>query len=363
MSHQRDPYEVLGVPRDASLDDIKRRYRVLAREHHPDVNPEDPSAENRFKEMSSAYGVLSDPEKRARYDASRNGPSGIPFQGDPFPGFSTIDFGTGFRVSVGRGGIPFGMPMDNPFVGRRTGNPPLGVRVSMTLPEMLTGKHLLLEFGRMMKCMACSGNGVLNRPCPDCGGTGKEPSDESPIPMTCHRCRGLGRTSDGGICTKCSGNGVQEEQASVDVMLPPGMNTAPFVIPGKGHMLREDSDPGDIVIRASIRLPDGASVVGNKLIVEAEVDPAKFVVGGTVGITTPFGEPAEFMVRPDTDFREMVSIFGLGLPISQGNPTERDVLLVKMIPTWPTDLGDDRKDLLRRYLALEDVGGTPQHPE
>ena len=363
MNHQKDPYEVLGVPRDASLEDIKRRYRVLARKHHPDVNPEDPTSEDRFKEVSSAYGVLSDPDKRAAYDASRRGFSGTPFQGDPFPGFSTIDFGTGFRVSVGGRGIPFGMPMDNPFVGRRTENPPLDVRVSMTLPELLTGKHFLLEFGRMVKCVACSGNGVLNETCPDCGGTGKEPSDESPIPTSCHRCRGLGRTSDGGICTRCSGNGIQEEQASVDVVLPPGMNAAPFVISGQGHRLRGDANPGDIVIRASIRLPDGSSVTGNKLIVEAEVDPAKFVVGGKVEITTPFGEPAEFVVRPDSDFREMAVIFGMGLPTSRGNPIERDTLLVKMIPTWPTDLGDDRRDLLRRYLELGDVGGIPEHPE
>jgi DnaJ-class molecular chaperone len=96
---------------------------------------------------------------------------------------------------------------------------------------------------------------------------------------------------------------------------------------------------------------------------EAKVDPAIFVVGGTVGITTPFGEPAEFVVRQDSNSREMAVLDGFGIPVSQGVSVQRAPLLVKMVPTWPTSMGEDRRDLLRRYLEISDAGGIHEDSE
>lgn len=353
-----DPYEVLGVPRNASIEDIQRRYRQLAREHHPDVNPGDPGAEERFKDIGAAYAVLSNPERRAAHDAR-----GV----NPFPGFSTVDFGTGFRVSVGRGGGPFDSPFGTPFGvnfgGRRSSNSNVAVRVPMTLQDLLTGKQIRLGFDRITSCDACSGRGVLNETCPDCGGTGEEPSDDSEIPTTCRRCRGVGRTSDGGFCQPCSGTGVKADPVELTVSLPPGMNVAPHVIRGEGNREMSDAPPGDVVIAASIRLPDGTKVTGVNLITEVSIDPAMFVVGGHVEMDGPFGEPVEFDVKEDARFTELVSIAGAGLPSSQGRPIERGPLLVRLIPEWPDPMDERRKEMLRRYLDGSDVGGIPTDAE
>jgi molecular chaperone DnaJ len=353
-----DPYQVLGVPNDASLDEIKRRYRELARKHHPDVNPGDAESESRFKDIGNAYSVLSDADKRAAYDARGT---------MPFPGFSTVDFGTGFRVSVGRGGgpfdSPFGMPFGVHFGGRQPSNSNVLVRVPMTLQELLTGKQIKLRFDRIISCDTCSGRGILNETCPDCNGTGEEPSDESEIPMTCRRCRGVGRTSDGGFCQSCSGTGVRADPVELTVSLPPGMNVAPHVIRGEGNRETGDASPGDVVIAASIRLPDGTKVTDINLITETSIDPAMFVVGGHVEMEGPFGEPVEFDVKEDARFTELVSIAGAGLPSSQGHPIRRSPLLVRLIPEWPDPMDERRREILRRYLDGSDAGGIPTDVE
>ncbi|MBI3721354.1 MAG: J domain-containing protein, partial [Fimbriimonas ginsengisoli] len=250
---KRDPYEVLGVPKDASADEVKSAYRRLARRYHPDVNPNDPSAEEKFKEIGEAYSVLSDPAKRSRLDQfgiADDAEGGPFFEAGGIADLFDMFFGGGApRERAGRGGA-------------RNGDD-VRTDIELTLKEVIYGTHRDLTLQRMAQCEACGGTGsekgAAPETCPTCRGQGMVSQVRSTIlgnvrtSTTCPTCRGAGVTVRE-PCVKCHGRGLVPETARVSLTVPPGVeNGATMHLPGQGNDGVAGGRPGDLFVVLEVK--------------------------------------------------------------------------------------------------------------
>ncbi len=258
MTAKRDYYDVLGISREASDSEIKKAYHKLARKFHPDVNPGDKEAESRFKEISEAYTVLSDKEKRAQYEQfGHNGPGGAGFDFSDF-GFQTGGFGDG------AGGFHVYEDLFGDLLGtsRRRGprkGPDLSYSLSVSFEDAYKGVSTSLMYGHNASCDTCGGlgsePGTAEVTCPRCGGTGKEKVAQGPIQFAhaCGQCHGSGKVI-GKPCSRCRGAGSVQKQEKITVKIPPGVDTGSKVrVAGKGDAGQNGGRAGDLFITVHVK--------------------------------------------------------------------------------------------------------------
>ena len=354
----RDPYEILGVPRSASADEIKSTYRRLARRYHPDVNPGDPESEEKFKEIGQAYAVLGDPDKRARYDQTgqtEDQPS------DPFGGAG--GFGDIFEMFFGQG-----MGQQARRGSARDGDD-LQVQVDLHLIDVLTGVKRDVEVERLDECDACGGRGTEGgqKPdqCPTCRGQGVVMAvrqtfiGQMRTTTECSACRGRGfQIKD--PCKACQGNGVVRRREKVNVTIPPGCESGQALhIAGQGNDGTWGGRPGDLYVVLNV-VPDPrferrhADLFGRLPITfaqaalgdEIEVDG----IDGAYTLQVPAG------TQPGTVLR----IRNAGLPPLHGGK-RGDIALQAQVEV-PKRLTEAEAKLLREFAELRGEK-PPQEPD
>jgi molecular chaperone DnaJ len=348
---KRDAYEVLGVPRDADEGAIKKAFRALARELHPDVNRHDPEAEEKFKEAAEAYEILSDSERRALYD--RYGHEGLSSSGfsSNFQGFGS--FGDIFDAFFG-GGDPFGR---SPGGAAQGGD--VAVAVEITLEQAAAGATVEVEYEVVDRCEHCHGNGA-------------EPG--TPI-ETCRRCEGMGqlrmvsRTAFGQLvrtqacdvcggdgkvptqpCAECAGRGRKATTRELDVDIPAGIADEQRIrVTGRGHAGDRGGPSGDLYVLVGVAEDDRFVRDGNDLISVVDLPAPSAALGTTVSVATLSGDE-QVEVPAGTQPGTVITLRGRGMPsLRRGRPGDQQVVINVMIPRNLT--GEQRR-------MLEDFGGT-----
>lgn len=357
---KRDYYEVLGVQKGSGQDEIKKAYRKLALQYHPDRNPGDDSAEERFKEAAEAYDVLGDPEKRARYDQHGHAAFG---QGGGFggTGFNNIEdimsaFGDIFG-SGGGGGI-FGDLFGGGRRGRGGPNQGRDLRIvlDLTLEEIDSGVERTVVIKRQASCGSCSGSGaepgskVVS--CPTCGGRGQVAKSQGFFTMAsvCPACSGRGQRPEK-PCSSCRGGGKTPEKQEVKLQIPAGIEEgARLRVSGSGDAGDAGAPPGDLycVIREAEHKVFQRS--GPDLLTEVPVSFVQLALGETVEVPTLRGR-AEMKIPAGTQSGKVFRLRGEGLPVFQGRG--RGDQLVRIYIEVPEKLNDRQRELLREFGELE----------
>ncbi|MCE5198133.1 molecular chaperone DnaJ [bacterium] len=356
MADKKDYYETLGVSRDASPNDIKRAFRRLAREHHPDVNNGDKESEARFKEINEAYPVLSDPEKKEVYD--RYGHSGFeqPQYGSGFGGFQDFGgIGDIFDMFFG-GGQGVGAAGQRSAAER--GND-LRYDLEMTLEEAAHGVQHTIKVTRMELCDVCEGSGAEPgthpETCTMCHGTGQVRQQQQSFfgtqvrITTCPRCHGEGRTVST-PCKKCGGQGRVRRTIEKSVDIPAGVDTGMRVrLAGEGDAGLRGGPAGDLYIITHVRKHNYFERNGNDLWCELPIGFSLAALGGTIDVRTIDGTE-ELEVSPGTQSGEVYSFRGKGMPDAMGG--RAGDLNVRIKVQTPTNLDDEQKELLKQFAEM-----------
>lgn len=319
MAQKRDYYEVLGVARDASESELKKAYRKLAAQLHPDKNPGDPNAEERFKEASEAFEVLKDPQKRQIYD--RYGHAGLS-SGGYSPGFRTVEeifgsFGDIFGDIFGHG-FGAGRRRDGPMRGAD-----LRVGARLTLAEAAFGTQKEIRLQYPSPCEACRGTGAEGgalEACVTCGGQGQVGVQRGAFFMstTCPTCRGQGRRAKS-PCASCRGTGEVEVERTVKVNVPPGIDDGQSLrLAGQGQPGRMGGPPGNLFVTVQVEPDERFVREGNDLVHEVRVPFTTCCLGGEVEVPTLDGSTAKLAVAPGTQAGTILTLPGLGVPRLDG---------------------------------------------
>ncbi|MFZ5590696.1 MAG: molecular chaperone DnaJ [Bacillota bacterium] len=360
---KRDYYEVLGVSRQASAEEIKKAYRKLARQYHPDANPNDKDAEAKFKEIAEAYEVLSDPEKRARYD--RFGHAGFDGQGFGGQGFGGFE---GFGADFGGLGDIFDM-----FFGggtRRRRGPEKGadlrVDLELTLEEAAFGVERDIKVPREEECTTCGGSGAAPgtkaQVCPACNGSGQiQYAQSTPFgrivqTRTCDRCRGAGRVLEK-PCPTCHGAGRVRRTRSIHVKVPPGVDSGTRLrVAGEGEPGLRGGPRGDLYVFIHVRPHKVFVRDGNDVICEVKISFAQAALGDEIEVPTLEGT-AKMKVPEGTQSGTVFRLKGKGIPDVHGYGRGDQHVRVQVVT--PTKLSEKQKELLREFARLsgENVPG------
>lgn len=365
---KRDYYEVLGIPRDATEADIKKAYRRLARQYHPDANPNDKDAAEKFKEINEAYEVLKDPQKRAQYD--QFGHAGVGGQG----GFDSGGFG-GFGGFGDFGGFGFDDIFDAFFGGgrqRRTGpeqGADLRYDMEITLEEAAAGVEKDIRVDRLESCSACKGSGAKpgTSPvtCPECRGTGQvQYTQHTPFGRfmsvrTCHVCHGEGRIIKE-VCEKCGGRGKVKKSRKIHVKIPPGVDTGSRLrVAGEGEAGDRGAPPGDLYIFVHVAPHEIFTRHGDDILCEIPISFVQAALGDEIEVPTLKGKVKLKVpegTQPDTSFR----LKGYGIPHLRGAGSGDQHVKVKVI--IPKKLNEQQKQLLEKFAAIsgEDIKKQPK---
>ncbi len=358
----RDYYEVLGVKKSASQDEIKKAYRKLARQYHPDANPNDPKAEEKFKEVSSAYEVLSDAEKRKQYDAGPSffgqGPqTGGGFRGyqggQPAGGDWADLFGNLFGGAFG-GGQGYGQT--GGFGGRRQRQAERGedlsVSVKLSFDDALKGVTTKISVPQTAQCSTCGGSGAApgTSPiaCPQCKGRGVVSQSQGFFALTqpCGRCGGVGTIVEN-PCTTCNGSGLTQTLRKFTVPLPPGVREGTKIrLKGKGEPGRRGGPPGDLYVIAEVGDSSLFERRGAELLVEVPVTMVEAALGATVRVPTPEGSVA-LKVPAGTQDGKLLKLKGKGAP--RLGASGKGDLIARIRVLTPQNLNKHEKDLLKKF--------------
>jgi molecular chaperone DnaJ len=356
---KRDYYEVLGVSKSASDGEVKKAFRKLARELHPDVNAHDPEAEEKFKEAAEAYEVLSDRPRRETYD--RCGHEGLRSGGfEPGTGFG--GFQDIFDAIFG-GGDPFG------GFGRASGGgADIGAVVEIGLADVLEDQEREISFEAVSVCERCRGNGAEPgtpiETCPKCGGTGQLQEVSRSIfgqvvrAMPCDRCGGDGRIPET-PCERCGGAGRVSEMRTWEVDIPAGIEDGQRVrIAGAGHAGAAAGRQGDLYVEVRIDADERFTRQGTELITRGEVPVTTAIVGGEVFVPTLDGEVA-IEVPAGTQHGDVGMLSGRGLPPLHGGRRGDQHVVFELVV--PTDLDTDQLEAAERLAeALERQPSRPR---
>lgn len=362
---KRDYYEVLGIGKDASADDIKRAYRRLAMKFHPDKNPGDKAAEDKFKECAEAYEVLSDSEKRQRYD--QFGHDGLRGAGmHDFSHMNVDDIFGMFGLEDLFGGIFGGGGRGGRRSSRRAGPArgyDLETTVSLTLSEVSKGAEKSIEFTRQDLCGECSGSGSAKgaRPgkCPMCGGSGQVTKGGGFFQMvsTCPQCRGAGQVITN-PCKKCRGTGRVPKKRLVSVKIPAGVHEGQAVrMAGEGEPGKGGGPRGDLYCYVKIKTHEFLQRDGNNLIVVVPVSFTQATLGATIDVPSLNGTK-QLKVPPGTQYGNVFRIRGQGL-IDMRTKRRGDQLVQVTIET-PVKLNSQQEELLREFAKTENKTVLPQ---
>lgn len=353
---KRDYYEVLGVAREADGQAIKSAYRKLAHQFHPDKKPGDKEAEERFKEASEAYAVLSDPDKRARYDryGHVNGGQGGP--GDfPFGGGASINdiFGDLFGEMFGQ--------QRRPRTRHRGAD--LRYHLEIAFEEAAFGTTARITIPRPRTCATCKGSGAKAgtgpRTCPTCGGAGEIRLTQGffSIARTCHHCNGAGRVVVD-KCPDCAGQGAVREQATVEVKVPPGVDTGTRLkLSGEGEPAPGGGSPGDLYVVVQVREHPIFTREDTEILCELPISFVQAALGGQVDVPTLDG-PTKLKIPGGTQSGKVFRLKGKGVPSLSG--TGRGDQHVRVAVETPTHLTREQRELLERFA---EISGEDTHPQ
>jgi len=345
----RDYYEVLGVDRSASETEIKKAFRGLARELHPDVNDHDPEAEEKFKAAAEAYEVLSDPERRRTYDTF--GHDGLRSGGwaPRSAGFGSIDDIFQAFFGGGGGGDPFGFGGGGPAAGGD-----IGASVEIGLSEVLSGATREVSFDVVAACERCRGNGAEPgtpiRSCERCEGTGqlrrvtRTAFGQMVRATVCDTCGGDGRIPEE-PCEECSGQGRKATVRTWDVEIPAGIQSGQRVrITGAGHAGESGAPPGDLYVEVVVAEDERFHREGEDLVALAEISATEAMLGTTLSVPT-LEDERDVEVPPGTQPGAQIVLRGLGLPRLGGRSRGDQVVVFKVVV--PANLSDEQREMAR----------------
>ena len=360
MAEKRDYYEVLGVQKNANADEIKKAYRKAAIKYHPDKNPGDKEAEEKFKEAAEAYDVLSNPDKRARYDqfghAGMAGAAGGAGGFGGFGGFSMEDifsqFGDIFGGHFGGGGFGGGFSSGGRRVNRGSD---IRVKVKLTLAEIATGVTKKLKINKTVACGKCGGSGAKDAnsysTCSTCNGSGYVVRVENSFfgrvqtQGVCPTCGGMGKVITS-PCDECKGEGTLRGQEVVEIAIPAGVGEGmALTVTGKGNAARHGGVNGDLQVLIE-EIPDPELVRdGNDLIHNLNITVPMALLGGTVEVPTVDGR-AKIKIAPGTHAGKVLRLGGKGLPDVNGYGRGDELIVVDI--TVPSKLSAEEKRLVEQ---------------
>ncbi|MDE6250105.1 MAG: molecular chaperone DnaJ [Alphaproteobacteria bacterium] len=368
----QNPYEVLGVARDATDADIKKAYHKLVLKYHPDKNPGDKSAEEKFKEVNNAFDILKDPQKRAAYDrfgnaafAGGNGASaGAGFGGNPFGGF---DFNMGGAGGAGMEdilreamrGFGFG-GFDGASAGRgasqRAGRDLLD-EVVIDLRDAYFGTTHTVKFSTNVECDKCHGNGTADGKsapkCSRCGGTGYVHTRQGFFAMEtpCPECNGLGHKIDK-KCSECDGTGTVHKSRTLDVKIPAGIEDgARLRLAGQGEAGANGAPAGDFYLDVRVRPDKRFERQGADLITRIDVPFTTLALGGEIEVQTIDDKTLSVKVPSGTQVGERLRVRGHGMPTGRG--ASYGDMYIEIAIRIPTKLTDEQKKLLNEFAGTK----------
>lgn len=366
----KNPYEVLGVARDASDTDIKKAYHKLVMKYHPDKNPGDKSAEEKFKEVNNAFDILKDPQKRAAYDrfgdaafAGGNGASaGAGFNGNPF-GNGAFHFNMGgdmggmediLREAMRGFGFGGGFGDANRQQSQQHGRDLLD-EVIIDLKDAYFGTTHTVKFTSAVKCEKCNGNGTADgKPaptCKTCGGTGYVHTRQGffAVETPCPDCNGLGKKIDK-KCSACDGTGTTNKQRTLDVKIPAGiMDGARLRMPGMGEAGANGGTPGDFYLDVHVRPNKTFERVGNDLLMHYDADFTILALGGEIEINTIDDKKLSVKIPSGTQVGEKLRVRSHGMPNGRGGFGDLYIEIGIVIPKKLTE---------KQKKALNEFAGT-----
>ena len=346
----KSPYEILDVPKGASADEIKKAYRKLARQFHPDRNPGDSSAEERFKEVQGAYDLLSDPEKRKQYDAfgSANGRGGFQAGNVNFGDFNVDDFGD---LGDFFGGL-FGGRGSRAGAGRSSraqrGND-IEVQVNLSFEDSLKGVETKIPVTLETACSECHGSGAkpgtAPKICPECHGRGVVAESQGffALSQPCPRCHGNGTVIED-PCPRCGGSGRERRTKRYTVKIPAGVKDGTRIrLKGKGEAGFSGGEAGDLFVVTRVQPSKLYERRGDDLVVEVPVTFSEAALGATVEVPTPDGT-VSVKVKPGTQDGTLLRVKGKGAPKLKGSG--RGDLLARVKVEVPKKLKKRERELL-----------------
>lgn len=355
MAVKRDYYEVLGVDRQASAEDLKRAFRKIAMESHPDRNPDDAVAHARFKEASEAYSVLSDPERRRSYDlfghaAAGSGGPAVDFSDIPFADIFDTFFGGGFGARARR--------------ERSNRGDDLRYDLTITFEEAFTGVEKEIDVPRLASCERCSGTGAepgtKDETCPGCRGSGQirraAQSFFGQVVTTasCPTCGGSGRILKH-PCTQCRGQGRMQKAKRIAVKIPAGVDTGSQIrLSGEGEAGVRGGPPGDLYVVLRVKPHPHLARHEQDVVYELRVNIVQAALGDRIEIPTLDG-PVEIAIPAGTQHGQSFRLQGRGMPDVRGGRRGDQYVVAQVVV--PKDLNPEQKALLRK------VGGLTGKPE
>lgn len=364
---KRDYYDILGVSKDASDDEIKKTYRKLARKYHPDLNPDNKEeAEEQFKEVSEAYEVLMDKDKRARYD--QFGHEGVYGQGSS--GFQWSDFSHYQDINDIFG--DFGGSIFDMFFGggssRRGRGPAKGrdLRYDMTikLKEAFEGLEKVITLDKMIQCKECGGTGAKSGTspvtCPKCKGSGQvqtvraTPFGQFATTSACDRCRGKGRIVEH-PCPECKGRGSLRGRKKIKVKIPAGIDDDSHIrVSGEGNPSTTGGPPGDLYVVVHVENDPMFYREGTELLIEQTISYPQAVLGDEITVPTIDGK-VKMKVPGGTEHGKLLRLRGRGMPdVRTGRRGDQHV---KVLVDIPKKLSKEQRDLLEKLA--ESMGSSP----
>ena len=366
---KRDYYEVLGIDKNASEDDIKKAYRKIAIKYHPDRNPGDKEAEEKFKEAAEAYDVLHDPQKRQQYDQfGFDGPAGMGgFGGFSGGGFSMDDIFSMFGDIFGGHGGFSGFSSGGSHGRAQYRGSDLRLKVRLSLQEISTGVTKKFKVKKDVACNHCHGSGAENgsgaETCPTCHGSGVVTRTTQSIfgmvqtQSACPTCGGEG-TVIKNKCHACSGNGVVKGEEVVEIKIPAGVAEGMVVnVPGKGNAGKHNGINGDIQVFIEEEPNDTFIRDGNNLIYNLLLDFPMAALGGQVEIPTIEGTKARIKIEPGTQPGKTLRLRGKGLPAVQGYGSGIGDLVVNISVYVPKTLSRDERKALEQMQSSDNFKG------
>lgn len=357
MAEKRDYYEVLGVKKDATEAELKKAYRKMAVKYHPDQNPGDKEAEEKFKEVNEAYEVLNDPEKRAQYDQfghaafEQGGMGGGGFYGQ---GFDMGDLGDIFSSMFGfGGGFGGGSTRKN---GPRRGRD-INVNIQLTFEEAVFGCKKEISVPIADECDTCHGTGAKEgthaESCPKCNGTGQERVVQQSMfgavtsVRTCSQCHGTGKIIKE-PCATCKGTGRVRKTKKYEVNVPKGIDNGQTIrLAGKGEIGENGGSYGDLLVTVYVQPNRVFERRGYDIYCDVPITFVQAILGGEIVIKTIDGEQT-YTIKPGTQPDTVVTLKGVGVP-NLRNPKVRGNQIVTLKVKIPTDLSERQKDLLRQF--------------
>jgi molecular chaperone DnaJ len=371
MPTKRDYYEVLGVSKNASAEEIKKAYRKKAIEFHPDKNPGNKEAEEKFKEAAEAYDVLSAPEKRQRYDQfGRAGLGGGAYgftMDDIFANFGDV-FESAFRGSGRFGGF-------DRFDGGHAHAPAsygsdIRVRVKLSLKDVAYGVEKKLKIKKMVACNSCHGSGAKDKnsttTCNVCHGTGQTSRVVNTMlgrmqtATVCSKCHGEGKIITA-PCPSCSGNGVVQSEEEISFRIPPGMYEGmQLSVSGKGNAARRGGQNGDLLVLMEEEKNDNLARDGSNLIYNLFISVSEAALGASVEVPTVDGK-AKIAIKPGTQPGSILRLSGKGVPVVNRYGTG-DLLVY--VNVWiPKKLDKEEKKMMEKLQTSENFKPNPDPSE